>query len=195
MHKEEHGQKWNAQHAGKLDNEERRRILPPTETIEKLGLAAGMNFADVGCGIGYFTLPAAKITGEKAKVYALDVSADMLGILKQRAAEQGLQNIKIVQTEPYDLKLESGCADFALCSLVLHEVEDKHMFLQEIARVLRPKGVLAVIEWKKVKGERGPSEQERIAEDELKSALQACGFANLNTTEINQDMYAVVATI
>jgi ubiquinone/menaquinone biosynthesis C-methylase UbiE len=79
---------------------------------------------------------------------------------------------------------------------VLHEVEDKLAFLQEVARVLRPQGILAVIEWKKTgRGEYGPAEQMRIAEDDLKIALQACTFANLQVIEINQDMYAVVATI
>ena len=184
---------WKADRAHKLDNEERRRTLPPAQTLKKLGFAEGMNFLDVGCGIGYFTLPAAWIAGGEAKVFAADVSADMLAILYEKAAREELSNIAVILADEYDMKIENAAADFALCCNVLHEVKDKQRFALEIARILTAGGILAVIEWKKVRGERGPAAEERIAPGELEELLQKCGFHNLQQMEINEDLYAVVA--
>ena len=184
---------WKADRAHKLDNEERRRTLPPAQTLKKLGLAEGMNFLDVGCGIGYFTFPAARIAGGDAKIFAADVSAEMLAILYEKAAREELSNIAVILADEYDMKIEDAAADFALCCNVLHEVKDKERFASEIARILSSGGRLAVIEWKKIRGERGPAAEERIAPDELEELLQKCGFHHLQQMEINEDLYAVTA--
>lgn len=64
----------------KLDNPKRRELLPPDQTLRKLGIKEGEIIADIGCGIGYFTLPASKMVGEKGKIYAMDISAEMLQV-------------------------------------------------------------------------------------------------------------------
>lgn len=184
---------WKADNAHKLDNEERRRTLPPEQTLKKLGLAEGMNFLDVGCGIGYFSLPAARITGLDAKIFAADVSAEMLAILSEKAALEELYNITVIRSGEYDLKIENAAADFALCCNVLHEVTDREKFVLEIARTLSPGGKLAVVEWKKIRGERGPAVEERIAPGELEELFIQCGFHHLQQMDINEDLYAVVA--
>ena len=56
--------KFDAKNKHKLDNEKRRELLPPDETLIKLGLHEGDIMADIGCGIGYFTIPASKIAGD-----------------------------------------------------------------------------------------------------------------------------------
>lgn len=193
MNEDQKEVKWKADRAHKLDNEERRRTLPPAQTLKKLGLTEGMKFLDVGCGIGYFTLPAARIAGGNTKVFAADVSADMLGILSEKAAREELSNIAVILADEYDLKIEDDAADFAFCCNVLHEVEDRKRFTLEIARVLSPGGRLAVVEWKKIRGERGPAAEERIAPDELKKILFQCGFHHLLGMKINEDLYAVTA--
>ena len=70
--------KFKVSEKQKLDNPERRAFLPPEETLRKLGLQPGEIMADIGCGIGYFTFPAASIVGPNVKVFALDVAPEML---------------------------------------------------------------------------------------------------------------------
>lgn len=55
-----------------------------------------MEIADVGCGPGYFTLPVVHMT--KGTVYAVDVSPEMLDILHERAEQEGLSNISLVES-------------------------------------------------------------------------------------------------
>jgi len=184
---------WGAERAGRLDNAERRAALPPGETLVRLGLAPGMDFADIGCGVGYFTLPAAGNIGPSGRAYALDVSAEMLDILSDKAAAAGALNIETVLTGAYDMKIKSGAAAFALCCNVLHEIPDKERFVREIARLLTPGGTLAVIEWKMVRRDKGPSLEERIPPGTLESLLAQAGFGGPVQTDINPDLYAVTA--
>lgn len=76
--------KFNPENKGKLDNPERRKLLPPEEVLLELGLKKGQNMADIGCGIGYFTIPAGEIVGREAKVYGVDILEEMLRELDQR---------------------------------------------------------------------------------------------------------------
>ena len=70
--------KFDAKNRHKLDNPKRREMLPPEKTLIRLGLKQGDIVADIGCGIGYFTIPAANIVGDSGKVFAMDISPEML---------------------------------------------------------------------------------------------------------------------
>ena len=185
--------KFDKNHKHKLDNEERRQIMPPVKTLEMLGFKAGIDMADIGSGIGYFTIPAAGIAGPASKIYALDVTVEMLEEVKKRALEAGLSNIKYIMVEEYDLKLEDQAVDFALLSNVLHEIDDKKRYTTEIFRILKSGGKLAIIEWEKKKGESGPPMEHRISFDEIASLLTENGFENMVRSGIGQDYYGVTA--
>ncbi len=184
---------WSADRARKLDSPERRAALPPEETLLKLGLKQEMDFLDAGCGVGFFTLPAARIVGPDAKAYAADVSTEMLKILSDKAKAEGLLNITAVLSGEYDMKIGDGSVDFAFCCNVLHEINDQARFTRELARVLAPGGMLAVIEWKKKQGEKGPRVAERISPGELEDILGKSGFDGFEQKDVNTDLYAVVA--
>ena len=70
--------KFDAKNKHKLDNETRRKMLPPEQTLLSLGLKEGDIMADIGCGIGYFAVPASKIVGKSGKVFAMDILPEML---------------------------------------------------------------------------------------------------------------------
>jgi len=57
--------KFDINNKNKLDNPKRRESLPPYDILKTLGLQEGDIFADIGCGIGYFSIPAADIVGSK----------------------------------------------------------------------------------------------------------------------------------
>jgi precorrin-6B methylase 2 len=100
--------KFDVSQKVKLDNPARRAILPPDETLGKLGLNAGEVMADIGCGIGYFTFPAAKMIGPGGRVYALDVAPekDLTKVLEV----EGFINIETLSlgTEFYAVKAQKG---------------------------------------------------------------------------------------
>jgi SAM-dependent methyltransferase len=89
-----------------LDSGYRRRVQPPEQLIERSGIKKGMYVLDLGCGSGAFTPFIARTVGEKGKVYALDIQADMLKQLESklsRPENRDIKNIKLIEGNAYEL--------------------------------------------------------------------------------------------
>jgi ubiquinone/menaquinone biosynthesis C-methylase UbiE len=177
----------------KLDNEWRRQNLPPYSTLDALGLKQTDIVADVGCGIGYFTIPIADIIDKKNKIYALDISDDMLDEVERRAVIAKLDNIITVKVENYDLKLPNGICSFALIANVLHEIDDKERFLSEIKRIIKQGGTIAIIEWDKKPMEKGPPLDHRIDRAEVIRLLELSGLKIIEQIEFSDCFYGIIA--
>jgi len=182
--------KFDSKNMKKLDSPWRREVLPPEDTLKRLSLTENDSVADIGCGIGYFTIPAAKICKTK-KVYALDLSAEMLEYLGQNNCPP---NIELVKTDDYDFKINDSAVDFALMVNVFHEIDDKNRFINEIVRILKPKGRLAVIEWQKKDIDRGPDLNHKIAPNELEEILKQ-NFSSIKTIHFGEYFYGTVFLI
>lgn len=179
--------KFNVKEMYRLDSPERRKLLPPDETLYNAGLSKNDIFVDIGCGIGYFSIPASKIVGSKGKVYSLDTSIEMLEELKKRIIENKIENIVPILTKDYDFKFDSEIGTFALMSNVLHEVDDKLLFLKETNRILKTEGKLCIIEWQKKDTEKGPPIKDRLSDLEVKKLLDQTYFNLLETYSIAED--------
>ena len=185
--------KFDKNNRHKLDNERRRQIMPPSKTLEMMGLTDRIDVADIGCGNGYFTIPAADIAGPSSKIYALNISVEMLDEVEKRAFEAGIPNIRNIKVDEYDLKLGDQSVGFAILSNVLHEIDDKKRYGNEICRILQDGGKLAVIEWEKIEGESGPPLVHRISHEETSELLSETGFGNIVKLSIGQDYYGIMA--
>ena len=185
--------KFQAINRKKLDNSKRREILPPKETLMKLGLKFDDIVADIGCGIGYFTFPAANIVNKKNKVYALDISNEMLDDIKNKMNEKNVRNITCKKTEEYDLKLEDKSVTYVIMVNVLHEIEDKIKMLKEIHRILKSGGKIAIIDFEKKETEEGPPVGHRIAKEELLDLYKICGFEVIDEISFSNIFYGLVA--
>lgn len=186
--------KFNPKHMHMLDNPERRRILPPIETLKKLGFKPTDVMVDIGAGVGYFTIPSLQITDSKVETYAIDTSKEMLDHLKQRELEiTGKSHIQTVLTDEYDVKLSESVVTFALMVNVLHEIDDKKRFINEIKRILNVHGKLAIIDWQKIETPSGPPLFHRISLEETKSLLQELGFSVVSDMKFGDEFYGVVA--
>ena len=184
--------KFNPLNKSKLDNEWRRAVLPPAKVLESLGLKQNDVVADVGCGIGYFTIPAAELAAPN-KVYALDISEDMLAEVERRAQISGVENIVTVQTQEYDLKLPGSVVTFALLVNVIHEVDNKEKMLTEVSRILKPEGKLAIVDWEKIDMEAGPPVDVRIGREDIKQLLISTGFEILRDQDFRGIFYGISA--
>jgi len=182
--------KFNPENRHKLDNSERRELLPPEETLYRLGLQKGDIMADIGCGIGYFTLPAAKIVGSQGKVYGLDTAAEMIEDAQGKIGY--LTNVELLQVQESDFILDNQTMSYAFICLVVHEVEDRLVFFREVARLLKPTGKIVIIEWVKKHSVMGPPMEHRLDEDEVADLLRLCSFNNIQQIDVNSEMYAVI---
>lgn len=186
------GHKFEAKNKHKLDNEERRRILPPRETLEKVGLRQGDIIADVGCGIGYFTIPAAQIVGSGGKVYAMDILPEMLMEVEKKKTEMSLPIITTIVTEENKLKIAEDSVTLAFICNVLHETQNVLSFLSEVKRIVSDNGRVAIIEWNKIESDFGPPLSHRLAKEYVAELLQNSGFRNVQSVDLGDCFYAVL---
>jgi ubiquinone/menaquinone biosynthesis C-methylase UbiE len=183
--------KFDPRHMAKL--EERKKILPPKEVLLELGLKAGEVMIDVGAGAGYFSMPASEIVGDKGWVVALDNSEGMIEELASRVRTSGAGNIEIVLSKEYDLIVADNTADFALLCTVLHEVEDKILFLDAVRKAMKPNGRLAIVEWTKKPMEMGPPLQDRLDGPEALDLLKRLGLHDIRLKDYNEYFYFATA--
>ena len=185
--------KFNPVNQHKLDNPERRKLLPPEETLSRFGLTEGDSIADIGCGTGYFTLSAARVVGRQGKVYALDIMPDMLETVRSKAREKDFKNIEFIQTQETDFVLPDAAVPYALACLVIHEVDDPLAFFQEVKRILQPNGHFYIIEWTRQENSKmGPPPEHRIDGTALAAVLEQSGFHDIEHFELNSEMYAII---
>jgi len=114
----------------------------PEEEIKKLDIKQGQVVLDFGCGIGSYTIPVAKLVGERGRVYALDKQPLALKKVEERAEKEGLHNIRTILSDG-DTGLPDESIDIILLYGVLPEIEDKDFVLRELHRVLKPSGYLS----------------------------------------------------
>ncbi len=126
-----------------------RAIARPEELAALLGVQPGMHLLDAGAGPGRLTIPLAEIVGPTGSVTAVDAQPRMLEYVRQRAAQRGVTNVRLLLAELGRgtlVALEPETYDRALLVHVLGETDDPAATLRELAAVLRPGGRLAVVE-------------------------------------------------
>src|SRR5512145_1897667 len=115
-------------HGGfKLDEATRRSWYNPEAVLSEL--KEGMMFVDVGCGDGYFSMMAAKKVGPSGTVYALDIDGARVELLKDKAGEEGLENIVAAVGKAEDTVFCEKCADMVFYSMDLHDFDDPQKVL------------------------------------------------------------------
>lgn len=128
-----------------FDNPVRRFVHDPAAIFGDL-VEEGQTVADIGCGLGYFSLALARMVGPRGRVIAIDVQPQMLRRARKRAERRGLDDR--IDFRPCDsdrLGLSDPLA-FALAFWMVHEVPDERSFFGEIAGALEPSGRLLVAE-------------------------------------------------
>jgi ubiquinone/menaquinone biosynthesis C-methylase UbiE len=111
---------------------------------EALQPAPGHRVLEVGSGTGYYTLEAARWVGSEGRVEMFDLQQEMLDHALARAAGQGIGNIGATRGDARDLPYPDGSFDRAFLVLTLGEIPDQQTAVSELARVLKPGGILVV---------------------------------------------------
>ena len=131
--------------AGGLDSKIRKWLQNP-EKILRPYIKAGMTAIDLGCGPGFFTIAMAKLTGETGKVIAVDLQEGMLEIVKGKiTGTEYEKRIELHKCGENKIGLDVK-ADFVLAFYMIHEVPDKENLFKELGTILKPGGMLFIIE-------------------------------------------------
>jgi ubiquinone/menaquinone biosynthesis C-methylase UbiE len=123
-----------------------RRLLQNPDKILSPYISEGMTVLDIGPGMGFLTLPAARMVGAGGKVIAVDIQEKMLSALRKRAEKAGVADRIVTKVcEPESLGV-TELIDLCLAINVVHEVPDPGALLFQIKAVLKPTGRLLIAE-------------------------------------------------
>ncbi len=157
-----------------------RKILSPL--VKK-----GMKVLEPGCGMGFFTLEAARLAGPEGRVYAVDLQPRMIGALERRvrrAKLAGTVETRICPADTMGVSDLDGSIDLVLAFYLVHEVPDVERFFREVRQALRPGGCCVVLE---------PAGH--VSEEAFESTLDAArgaGFAVTAGPDVHKSHTAVL---
>lgn len=175
-------------------------VLDPHRVLEEIGILPGGALLDAGCGEGRFSIPAASMVGGEGKVYALDTSEKRIESLRRAALDRDLPQIEAFVADATErIPLPADSVDVCLMANVFHDlVEDGAVKgnLSEIRRVLKPGGVLAIVDFKKnVQRPPGPPLSRRLDPDEVERVVREYGFHRERATEVGPNHYLMLFTM
>ncbi|MCK4475789.1 MAG: class I SAM-dependent methyltransferase [Methanophagales archaeon] len=127
--------------------------------LKAAGLKPGQKVVEVGCGPGFFTIPAARIVGEEGFVYAVDVHPLAIERVKEKIEKEGIKNVGPILANASDTGLPDRSIDIAFIFGLRYIAGGLENVIAEIHRILKPGGVLS---FEKTKG----SEKKLIEEVE-----------------------------
>ncbi|MCT4613844.1 MAG: methyltransferase domain-containing protein [Marinifilaceae bacterium] len=186
--KREHLFKHNCDHSVGRRGPSSYFMHDPEVIFNELKIKDGYRFLDLGCGAGDYSIQASKLVGDTGVVFALDKWEGIIDRFKMEVNNQGLKNIKTnVSSIEEPIPIEDNCIDICLISTVLHTLDlhqCKDILFNEIHRVLKSDGRVAIIECKKMDTPFGPPKRNRWSSQELEEIMEPYGFKKISYIDL-----------
>ena len=163
----------------------------PAEVMGALRVRRGQAVADVGAGTGYFALPLGRAVGRSGVVYAIDLSAPMLRFIEQRAVKEKAPMVRTVQSRPDDPKIPAPVDLIFICN-TWHYLEDRVAYARRLAKKLKRKGRVAIVDWYADRTPIGPRVETRVSGRTVVAEMKAAGFSVAERFEFLPFHYFIV---
>lgn len=158
-------------------------VAPPTD---------GETIVDIGSGVGFLALPfARRLPG--CRVVGADVLEGMVTLLAEDARTEGLANLEALHMQPAHVPLPDGSAALVIMAQVHHELDQPAALLTECARLLRPGGTLAIIDWKDEDNGKSPPKGRAVPEETVRTQMAAAGLRDVTSHPLYTYHYFLTA--
>lgn len=173
-----------------------KRFVDPSKILAYSGLKPGQQVADFGCGNGFYPIAAAELVGSSGNVYAVDVVPEALEATVSAAKSRNLKNVYTIRhdMEKPGVPIRENSCDSVILSGILHLSKLQKNVLRESYKVLKSGGELVIIEWKKERLPFGPSIENRLSEDDVKTLLAQSGFRFVKQIPADYFHHALIFT-
>ena len=170
--------KFDPKKLAKLNDPKRLGYLNPDLIWEKTGIKDPSVLIDIGAGTGFFALFFSEKM-KKGKVYACDISDEMLSWLEDNLPSESKGRVIPVKMDENSVPLPDAMADLVYMINLHHELEQPQKVLGEALRLLRRGGKLLIIDWKKEQTPEGPPLEIRVTEKTIESQMLKAGFRHI----------------
>ena len=123
-----------------------RKMLHNPQKILKPFIKDGMTVLDVGCGPGFFSLEMAKMLNGTGKVIAADVQEGMLGKIRKKIKGTALEQTVELHKSDFENIGVVEKVDFVFAFWMVHEVRNQNKFFEELTAILKPNGLIFIVE-------------------------------------------------
>jgi predicted methyltransferase len=160
---------------GLLEGPDREAYQRPEQVMDALQIGENSIVADLGAGGGWFTVRLAKRV-QNGRVYAEDVQPPMIQAIERRVQREGLEKIvTILLGTQTDAKIPEP-VDAVLIVDTYHEMEQPVTLLRNVAKSLKPTGLIGIVNYKKDGGGPGPLLEERVDPEKVIRDARAAGL-------------------
>jgi ubiquinone/menaquinone biosynthesis C-methylase UbiE len=159
-------------------------------------LGGGITFLDLGCGRGEYAMAASEIIGNEGLVYAVDLWEEGIALLREEVAARGINNlITMVADAGKMIPIEDHSVDLCFMATVFHDLVLAGIAegaLEEVVRVMKRDGLLAILEFEKVDGPPGPPLSSRLSAEEVEEKIIAHGFEIIKVSSAGEYNYLMI---
>jgi demethylmenaquinone methyltransferase/2-methoxy-6-polyprenyl-1,4-benzoquinol methylase len=129
-----------------MESRFRYKFFGPERILESAGIRPGMKVLEVGCGTGFFTIPAGKMLGDNGSLIALDTLPSSVETVTERVRQANLSNtVRVIKGDALDTKLEKQNLDEVIIfGVIPAPMLPMDRLMREMHRILRPGGVMSV---------------------------------------------------
>jgi ubiquinone/menaquinone biosynthesis C-methylase UbiE len=159
-----------------LEDPARDAYQKPHEVVMAMNLKEGEAVADIGAGSGYFSLRFAQHVGTAGRVYAVDISPDMIVHLNRRVRDARLDNVRTILALPDDPLLAPASIDDVFICDTWHHIPDHSRYLDTLKALLRPGGRVSIVDFQKKKDVPGAPYEIRLAREDVIREFEQHGF-------------------
>jgi len=163
---------------GLLEAPDREVWQKPEQVMDALYIGEGSAVAEVGAGGGWFTIRLARRVKQNGVVYAEDIQRLMIEAIQRRVQREGLTNVKPVLgtgVDPFP-GLAAETFDAVLIVDAFHEMTEPVVLLRNVARVLKSRGRIGIIDYREGEGGPGPPPEDRVPPTAIVAAAKDAGF-------------------
>ena len=156
-----------------LERPEREEEEHSQQLLKELKIKPGDSVADIGAGTGYFSRRIARVVGPTGKVFANDIQPEMLELLTNKMAAEGISNVVAVLGSITNAGLAANSVDLALMVDVYHEFDYPFEMIQSICQSLRPGGRVVFVEFRGEDAEVPIKPVHKMTEAQVKKEMTA----------------------
>jgi precorrin-6B methylase 2 len=130
-----------------LERPERIQEEMPDQVVANMNLEPDHVVADIGAGTGYFSFRIAQQVPQ-GRVLAVDIQPEMLTLIEQRKAQEGVDNIQGIRGQIDNPNLPPESIDAAIMVDAYHEFSHPFEMIRGIYQALRPGGRIFLLEYR-----------------------------------------------